>query len=436
MRLIKSEIDLLTCPPGKRDRLVFDDDLTGFALRITSSGGRVFLFQYRRGGLVRRLVLGRYGDITANEARRLAEVARGAVSAGRDPVGEYAAALAAEAALRAEQRRQAAAEVFTLEHLVKAWAETGLRGASESHTRDAPAAVRRCFARYLDRPASLMRPADAQAAVDALVKAHQAAGRHARDYARAMGNWAVGRELLATNPFAAVRVEAKPVTRERALSDPELGAVWRAASSMPYPFGPLLRLLILTMQRRSEVAGMRWDELAPDLSIWTLPANRSKNRKKHFIHLAEPARAVLRELAERTERTKAKPLVFTITGDTQVSGFSNAVGKLVKLMDAEGPPGAGGKVVWAGPWTLHDFRRTGVTTLARLGVAPHVADRMLNHVQGSIRGVAAVYQRHDFMAERESAARQWAAHVLAVAEAGRPVERAGNVVRLVAKRRK
>ncbi len=436
MRLIKTEIDALTCPPGKRDQLVFDDDVTGFAVRVTAGGARIFLFQYRRGDKIRRLVLGSYGEITPAQARTRAEVARGAVLEGRDPVAEHQAVLAAEAAERAEQKREAAAEVFTLEKLVTLWSESGLRNSSSNHKRDAPAGVRRCFAAFLHRSAEKLTQAEAQAAVDALVKTHPTAGRHARDYARAMGNWAVGRELLVSNPFGRVRVEARPVARERALSDSEVGAVWRAAGTLGYPFGPLFRLLILTLQRRSEVAGMRWEELDRGFATWTLPAARVKNRKGHIVHLAEPAREILRELAERADRDKAQPLVFTLTGKTPVSGFSNALEKLVKVMAKEAP-GPAGKVVWGGAWTLHDFRRTGVTTLARLGVAPHVADRMLNHVQGTIRGVAAVYQRHEFLAEREAATRQWGEHVVAVAEAGRPVQAtAGNVVRLVTKRRR
>ncbi|MEJ0047383.1 MAG: integrase arm-type DNA-binding domain-containing protein [Rhodospirillales bacterium] len=440
MKLGKTEIDGAACPPGRRDVMLFDDELTGFALRVTDKGRKTFIFQYVRGKTpkgdpaVRRLVLGRYGDITPAQARKLAVVARGEVAAGRDPVGQRAAVLAAEAAVKAEDRRQAAAEAFTCRELLKRWTAAALGTASAAHQRDAPAAVQRCFAALMDRPAVSVQVIDAQRIVDAIARKAPVMARRARDYARAMWNWGISRNLVTHNPFAAVRIEGREVSRDRALSDPELGAVWRAASAMDYPFGPLLCLLILTLQRRMEVGAMRWAELAPDLATWTLPADRAKNRRAQIVHLAEPARAILRDLSKRP-RLPGQTLVFTTTGRTPASGFTRATEKLRTLALAELPASAG----QAAPWRLHDFRRTGVTTLARLGVAPHVADRLLNHVEaGKISGVAAIYQRHDFLAEREAALRLWADHVLAMAAAAAPANAtpADNVVRFSGRRRR
>ena len=124
--------------------------------------------------------------------------------------------------------------------------------------------------------------------------------------------------------------------------------------------------------------------------------------------------------------------MFTTTGTTPVSGFAHAKARL----DAQIMADRARRAAEAGdrpapeplvPWRLHDFRRTGVTMLARQGVRWEVADKLLNHTAGAIRGVAAVYQRHDFLAEREAALNAWAAHVLAVGEAA---EAAGNVIPL------
>jgi integrase len=443
MRLEKSEIDALACPPGKREIMAFDDDLRGFAIRVASSGEKVFVFQYRRGKSVKRKKLGRYGNVTPAEARRLAKVAAGIVAGGGDPVELHQAALAAERAERAAKKQARKVSSFTLEKLVKGWEETALATASASHKREAPAALRRMFPDMVERPAESLRTAELQAAIDKKAKASPSMARRVRDYGRAAFNWAVSRELVPSNPFTAVRIESRPVSRDRALTDPELGAVWRAAGGLAYPFGPLLRLLILTLQRRNEVAGMTWAELDPDLSTWTLPAERAKNRKKHIVHLAEPARAELRALA-KLPRKPGQTLIFTTTGDTPVSGFSRAANAVRAAMLAETSAKAKAKGEGKAPsdpvpdWRLHDFRRTGVTTLARLGVPPHVADKLLNHLQGTIRGVAAVYQRHDFMAEREAATRLWADHVLAVAaaDAGTPAALPGNVVRLATRPRK
>jgi len=223
------------------------------------------------------------------------------------------------------------------------------------------------------------------------------------------------------------------VARDRVLTDVELGEVWRAAGALGAPFAPCLRILILTLQRRDEVAGMRWNELAPDLSTWTVPAERSKNGKAHIVHLAEPARAILRAVP----RVGTAGLVFTTTGRTPLSGFSGAKRRLDMAIAAEraaaaARTGDGSVPEPIVPWRLHDLRRTGVTALARLGFPPHVCDRLLNHAEGAIRGVAAVYQRHEFLPEREAALNAWAAHVLVVGE-GAPNAR--NVVALAARRR-
>lgn len=459
MKLGKRELDALACPPGRRDMLVFDDDLTGFAVRVTAAGTKTFLFQYRQGRQVRRLRLGEHGDLTPAQARRLAEEARGRVAAGYDPSGERKARIAASAEADRQRRADARADAFTLAALIEQWRDTALRDRSEGYRREAVRCLRTCLARLLDMPARRITPAMAQEAVDRIAADHPTTARRSRAYARAAFNWAVRRQLAAGNPFGAVDTDSRETSRDRVLTDAELGEAWRAAGTLGPPFGPFLRLLVLTLQRRGELAGMRWAELSDDLATWTVPAARAKNRKAHVVHLPEPARAVLAGIVRRIDPATGEPvpLVFTETGTTPVSGFSAAVLRLQRAIHAErtatasdpvpAAPSAGaksaGKEAAAPPalgWTLHDLRRTGVTTLARLGVAPHVADRLLNHVQGAIRGVAAVYQRHEFLAERRAAAEAWAAHVLAVAGAPAvaPVPApapAGNVMRLARRRR-
>jgi integrase len=418
MRLTRQAIEPLVCPPGKQDVLVFDDELKGFCLRVTSGGAKVYLFQYRHGAAVRRLVLGRFGEIPPGLARKLAEQARGQVAAGRDPVAEKAARLSAEQATRAEAKRATEADAFTLENLVDRWAALGLKDRSASHRREAPAAIKRGLPDLWGQPAHAITTAAAQHRIDAIGEGTPTQAIRVRAYARAAFNWAMARELIEANPFDKVAIDTREVSRDRVLSDDELGRLWNATGRLAYPFGPLLRLLVLTLQRRSEVAGLRWGELGPGLTVWTIPAARAKNGKAHIVHLSAPARAILAPLPRRA----GSDLVFTTTGHTPVSGFSRAGTKLRELMDgtaAAGDQAAGAEAgEGAAPaWRLHDFRRTGVTTLARLNVPPHVADRILNHVQGTIKGVAAVYQRHEFMAEREAAMDVWAAHVLAVAKA-------------------
>jgi integrase len=154
---------------------------------------------------------------------------------------------------------------------------------------------------------------------------------------------------------------------------------------------------------------MQWSEISDDLSTWTIPGSRMKNGRPHDVHLAEPARAVLRTLP----RIKGRDLIFSTTGATPVSGFSKAKTALDAAMArvrGEIEAKTGRKT--ATPWRLHDFRRTGVSTLARLGFDSIVVDKLLAHQPGKLKGVAAVYQRHDFANERARALDAWAAHVV------------------------
>jgi integrase len=129
------------------------------------------------------------------------------------------------------------------------------------------------------------------------------------------------------------------------LSDSELAEMWSAASMLGYPFGPVFELLTLTMQRREEVAGMRWSEIADDLSVWTMPGSRMKNGKPHDVHLSEAARAILREIP----RVEGCDLVFSTTGRTPISGFSKAKIALdVAITDSGVSPIMARLVLWLG----------------------------------------------------------------------------------------
>jgi integrase len=189
-----------------------------------------------------------------------------------------------------------------------------------------------------------------------------------------------------------VPLPKKEVARDRVLDDAELAQVLIAARTMGGPYGGIVEFLALTAQRREEVAGLRWDELDLAQRVWTIPKARTKNAKAHMVHLSMQALTVLK----RAERKG--PLVFTLLGTKPFQDFTHAKRRLDQLSGVT-------------EWRLHDLRRTCVSGMARLGVAPHIADKILNHQSGTISGVAAVYQRHDFLAERRAALDEWGAHV-------------------------
>jgi integrase len=204
--------------------------------------------------------------------------------------------------------------------------------------------------------------------------------------------WCVGRAMLDHSPAEGIPLPTKEVPRDRVLTDDELARVLVAAREIGGPYGGIVELLALTGQRRAEAARCVWDEIDLQSRIWTLPNQRTKNAKLHIVHLSDQAIAVL-------GRAKRKgSLVFSLTGACPFQDFGDAKRELDAKSGVSG-------------WRLHDLRRTCVSGMAALGVAPHVADKILNHQSGTISGVAAVYQRHQFLAEREEALERWGTRV-------------------------
>ena len=420
MKLTEEGIDALACEPGQKDRLVFDDTLPGLAVRITAAGGKSFLAQYTVAGQRRRVPIGRWGAVTLKAARNAARGILGDVAKGQDVA-------AVRTAKREQVKADAAADKLTLDALLTQWSDLALAQRKVSYRNEAVRAVKMAFPGHLDRRADALTREDAVAALDALARAGKVAmpGRTAA-YGRACYAWANKRGMVPSNPFVALPIPAGNVSRDRVLTDEEVALIWQAAGALGHPFGPLFRLLLLTAQRREEVAGMGWSELSQDWTTWTIPKERAKNGKAHVVHLAPAARAILADVprfvwAMSDEGAQLPPpdLVFTTTGKTPVSGFSSARNQLDTLIAgirAKAAAETGQTTPPAlPPWRLHDFRRTAVTWMAGHGVAPHVADRLLNHVAGTISGVAAVYQRQQFLAERKAALEAWEGHVASIA---------------------
>jgi integrase len=221
---------------------------------------------------------------------------------------------------------------------------------------------------------------------------------------RKMFNWARERSLIDTSPFDHIEKPAPETKRDRKLDEFELRLILRAIDRFDYPFGPFLRIALLTGQRREECAGMRWSELSPDLTEWTLPRARVKNNEPHAVPLAPWARATLAALP----RIEHCDFVFTTTGKRPISGFSKAKAALDAIITELN----GG--VPLRPWRLHDFRRSMASHMARLGVQLPTIEKVLNHVSGSFGGIVGVYQQHDYADEKAAALETWAQYLLSL----------------------
>jgi integrase len=402
LKLTETKILKLTCPPGKKDILVSDDELRGLYIRVSASaiegkaGGRSYLAQYSYAGQKRRVPL---GDLTLATARSEAVKIMGKVASGLDPVADRKAAAI-------ETKRKAAHVELTLEGLIEKWIKLGVADKRESYVHEARRALRRAFANHLPLPAAALDRKSVIAVLDELVlDGSPIMARQTARYGSACFAWAVKREEVKANPFANVDVPAA-VARERVLSDDELRAIWQATAG-PGSFNAIVRTLILTGQRLSEVAELPWSELSSDLSTWTLPAERAKNGVIHTIPLSPQTRAII----EAAPRYAGNALVFP--GDR---GALNSWGRAKDRLHRDS--GTSG-------WTLHDLRRTCATNLQKLGVRLEVTEACLNHVGGSRAGIVGIYQRHDWADEKRAALAAWGERLQAIVEGREP---ASNVI--------
>ena len=389
-RLTQLAVEKLASP--RNGRVVhWDRTLPGFGLRMTANGSRSWVAMYRVGGKPVMETIGPIGRIPRlDDARRLARESMAKAAAGENPVAE-----------RKSRREKATAATF------RAVAERYVERYAKKHTK--PTTWKELqrqldvdvFPKWAERAMESITRHDVADLLDGIecrgspVQANRTLARLKTLFA-----WAVRAEIIENNPTARVDKVAKERARDRVLSDGEIALFWSACDQLGYPFGAFGKLLLLTAQRRNEVAGMRWEEIDLANRVWTMPRERAKNDRAHLVHLNDLAREVI----EALPRVGTEPkYVFTTTGKTAISGYSKAKAAIDRRM---------GEGIEA--WVFHDLRRTAATGMAKLNIQPHVVDRLLNHVAGEIRGVAAVYNRHAYEAERRTALETWGRYIEAL----------------------
>jgi len=379
----------------------FDAGFPGLALRVTENGRKSWSLFYRFNGRLRRFTIGSYPGIKPGQARREATHALERVRQGIDPADEKRA-----------RRDTPSPEAETFEALAQGYLERHVRKNSATVTyqeakRDLEYNV---LPKWRNRPIASISRRDAIDLIDGLVERGveiQANRTLAR--LRALFNWAIEKDRISASPVDHMKPPTKERARDRALTDDEILWFWQGCDEIGWPFGPIFKLLLLTAQRRDEVGGMKWTEIDVDKRTWTLPRHRVKSDRGHEVHLSQAAVEVLHSLPRIANDWD---LVFTVTGTTPVSGFGNAKRRLDLMMgEARRHSLKLSERTEIPHWRLHDLRRTAATGMARLNIAPHVVDKVLNHSGGTIRGVAAVYNRFEYLEERRAALEAWARYV-------------------------
>jgi integrase len=188
------------------------------------------------------------------------------------------------------------------------------------------------------------------------------------------------------------------------LTETELSAVWNAAEASGYPFGRIVQLLILTGQRRSEIGGLRRSWIDGEKRTITFPAAITKNGRDHILPYGDTVATLLSSLPDDVE------LVFPARGNSEnaFNGYSPSKVRLDKFIKGENEKSP------VAAWTLHDLRRTFATNLAALGTPIHVTEKLLNHVSGTVSGVAAIYNRHSYIDEMRAAMNDWGKRLMEI----------------------
>lgn len=436
---------------GNADYFIFDDAsgkptggievIKGFMLKVTPKGKKVYFYQYRlaRAGAadktpMRRVTLGKHGDLTPEQARERAKELAAMVAQGIDPRQREIDAVAAADAEKADNENRARLESeLVFEKIAARWLEEYKLDHRATSVGQAKVSINKYLVPNLrGKPMPHITKADLQAAFDKIPARQKATRQQVFAYASILWRWALERGDIADNPVPSMAKPKALKARDRVLAEPELVSIWQATETLREPLGAFYRLLMLTGQRREEVAGMTWAQLDRADAVWIIPADKAKNNVQHIVPLAPlvveelDRLALARQVKAKEEKPdaqrwpKAGPVV-SIRGKLPLSCFSQAKtaldAEVAKVRKEAGP---------IEPWRVHDLRRTLATGLQRLGVRFEVTEAVLNHVSGARAGVAGIYQRHDWKEEKRSALHAWARHVAAISS---PADNE-NVVRL------
>jgi len=404
IKITKRSVDAVRATSS--DQFLWDTDLKGFGLKVTARGAKSYIVQYRMGGRglpTRRYTIGAHGaPWTPDKARQRAQELLIVAKSGRDPAEEERLQRAADVDLAFDRYVESFVDGYAKRHQARSWkqARSTLRynAVPRLGSKPLPKISRREIANLLEDVAS-RRPATS---------------RYLHATLRKLFRWAVSRGDLGSSPMAEMPAPAPPIKRDRVLADEELHRVWAASHQLDFPFGPMLRVLIATGQRREEVGGMRWSELQFEHCMWSIPADRAKNGLIHDVPLNNLAVAELEMLrdelpdfetdsiqnAESVAQSRVNDLIFSTTGTSPPSGWGKAKARLDAVLANE-------RDQPIQHWRIHDLRRTFATGLQRLGIRYEVTEALLNHVSGSRAGVAGIYQRHNWSAEKRTALDAW-----------------------------
>lgn len=389
MKLTQTKVDALKLDRGKADQIFFDDEIPGFGVRVREGGSRKFVLHYRIGGNQRRYTVGAVGVLKLEEARQRARRALVDVGDGKDP-----AAQKATEKVEAKQSLLSVAKDY-LEVLQRRVAKGQMKPRTyteiERHLNKHWKPLHRLVISSINR-------ATIAARLREIAKQHgPVAADRARSNVSTFFGWAIGEGICEANPVDGTNKNSEYVERERSLivdgekpNYDDLIAVWKGCPDSEY--GKIVRLLILTLCRRDEIGSLERSEFDREAKLIRLPGARTKNGREHVVPLSDEAMAIL----ENVDLRDGRELLFG-SGKGGYSGWSKSKAEMDSTLKIKKP------------WTLHDLRRTGRTGLGMLGVAPHIAEAVLNHLPPKL---LRTYDKNKYEKEKREALDLWAAHLM------------------------
>jgi integrase len=384
----KANLNQLIAVDGKQTDYRDKDGVAGLLLRVSAKGKKTWAITARRPGHKNpsRFTLGDFREMTLTEARDAAVKFKATLREGTDPLVQRRERRDAAAAARHDT---VDALIFEFGKHCELINRTGAEQSRMLHNDVLP--------KWKGRSIKSITRRDVRTLVEAKKKTAPVRANRLLTLIKRFFAWAVEQDILDRNPASGLKQVTQETSRDKVLEDHELFAVWNAALEAGALFGSITRLLILTMQRRDEVAGMRWSEVDLDAGEWAIPATRSKNGVENRVPLTKEAVGII----ETQLRIDGSDFVFPSGRNPMTksfSGFGKSKARLDKLSGVNG-------------WRLHDLRRTAAGGMASHKIPPHIIEKVLNHTGGILGGVAGIYNRFGYEKEKRHALETWAAHI-------------------------
>ncbi|MDO6458042.1 integrase arm-type DNA-binding domain-containing protein [Celeribacter halophilus] len=402
--LTTKAVEAMKPTPNKRTE-VPDPALSGLYLIIQPSGAKSWALRYRAGNKPKKLTLGKWPVMGVADARTAATEAIEAIEKGRDPSAEKKA----EKSLRmsGDNTFKSQLETFHKRHLKDL--KTGEAVMQSLRFNVLPV--------WADRDVSDITRRDIVLLLDSIVDdGRSTTANRVKAYLSKFFGWCADRGVIEQSPTIGLKPPAKEKPRDRPFEPEEIRLLWIACEAEANPWGALFKILLLTGQRRGEVARMQWRDI-DDNGVWILSS--TKNNEKHSVPLPRAAQEIIFNMP------RTGPFIFTTNGTAPALSLSKPTKRIAARM-IEIASKEAGEPVEIPHWKPHDLRHTVKTGLADLGFGLDIRSRVMNHIS-DLPKMDLRYNHHDYDDENRRALEAWAGHVAAIVDGS---SQADNVVRL------